>query len=176
MDDILQQAGVTKGALYHHFKNKQDLGYAVLDEVVGAWVHEHWIDPLAQGTDPVSDLLQAIQATGKCMGADGMHNGCPLNNLAQEMSPIDEGFRLRVQRIYGEWQDAIASALQRGLDLGLVDERVAPERTALFIISTIQGVVGILKNDRRPETRESLNAGLMDFLNSLRARTSGKRA
>ena len=34
LDRILDRAGVTKGALYHHFKNKLELGYAVLEEVV----------------------------------------------------------------------------------------------------------------------------------------------
>ena len=34
MSEILLKAGVTKGALYHHFENKMALGYAVVDEVV----------------------------------------------------------------------------------------------------------------------------------------------
>jgi AcrR family transcriptional regulator len=34
---ILDRAGVTKGALYHHFGSKMDLGYAVVDEVIGGW-------------------------------------------------------------------------------------------------------------------------------------------
>ena len=34
VDTILGAAGVTKGALYHHFENKESLGYAIVDEVV----------------------------------------------------------------------------------------------------------------------------------------------
>ena len=34
LTSILERTGVTKGALYHHFPNKQALGYAVLEEVV----------------------------------------------------------------------------------------------------------------------------------------------
>jgi TetR/AcrR family transcriptional repressor of nem operon len=33
LETILDGAGVTKGALYHHFENKEALGYAVVDEV-----------------------------------------------------------------------------------------------------------------------------------------------
>ena len=32
LDDVVAATGLTKGALYHHFPNKQALGYAVVDE------------------------------------------------------------------------------------------------------------------------------------------------
>ena len=31
--DIQSAAGISRGALYHHFANKQELGYAVMEEV-----------------------------------------------------------------------------------------------------------------------------------------------
>ena len=34
VDQILTQTGVTKAALYHHFRNKLELGYAVVDEIL----------------------------------------------------------------------------------------------------------------------------------------------
>jgi len=34
LDAILAAAGVTKGALYYHFDNKEALGHAVVDEVI----------------------------------------------------------------------------------------------------------------------------------------------
>ena len=33
---ILRTAGVTKGAMYHHFENKQALGYAVVEEIIAS--------------------------------------------------------------------------------------------------------------------------------------------
>jgi len=35
LDTILASTGVTKGALYYHFKSKEGLGYAVVEEVIG---------------------------------------------------------------------------------------------------------------------------------------------
>jgi TetR/AcrR family transcriptional repressor of nem operon len=40
VDAILAKAGVTKGALYYHFDNKEALGYAVVDEVIASNLHQ----------------------------------------------------------------------------------------------------------------------------------------
>ena len=42
LERILRQAGVTKGALYHHFDNKRALGYAVIDEILQSRILERW--------------------------------------------------------------------------------------------------------------------------------------
>ena len=46
LDTILASAGVTKGALYYHFKNKEALGYAVVEEVISPDVRGTWVRPL----------------------------------------------------------------------------------------------------------------------------------
>ncbi|MGA8441619.1 MAG: TetR/AcrR family transcriptional regulator, partial [Candidatus Sulfotelmatobacter sp.] len=46
LDTILASAGVTKGALYHHFKNKEALGYAVVEEIISPDVRGTWVQPL----------------------------------------------------------------------------------------------------------------------------------
>ena len=56
MDDIAEASGVTKGALYHHFPNKLQLGYAVVEEAVGPWIREHWVAPLEQASNPIDGL------------------------------------------------------------------------------------------------------------------------
>ena len=58
--------------------------------------------------------------------------GCPLNNLAQEMSPLDEGFRARINGIYHDQRRAIKEALERGIEAGNVRKNVVPERAAAF--------------------------------------------
>ncbi len=52
LDAILATAGVTKGALYYHFDNKEALGYAVVDEVIANNLHQKWVRPLRNAKNP----------------------------------------------------------------------------------------------------------------------------
>ena len=92
LDAILTQAGVTKGALYHHFRNKRELGYAVVEEVVRGKMLKRWIEPLDRAHNPIDALLGLRERTPPEEMAQLCRYGCALNNLAQEMSPVDEGF------------------------------------------------------------------------------------
>ncbi|MGA8556785.1 MAG: TetR family transcriptional regulator [Candidatus Acidiferrales bacterium] len=98
LDTILAAAGVTKGALYHHFKNKEALGYAVVEEVISPDVRGAWVRPLQSVRDPVQALIGIVQ--GISVRPEDVCGGCQLNNLAQEMSPLDAGFRKRLEIIF----------------------------------------------------------------------------
>ena len=109
---ILATARVTKGALYHHFDSKEALGYAVVDEVIASITREKWDWPLRNAENPIDALVGIVQATS--LRPEALECGCPLNNLSQEMSPLDEGFRRRTAKIFKDWHDAIAVALRHG--------------------------------------------------------------
>src|SRR5579863_4291055 len=125
VDAILAKAGVTKGALYYHFDSKEALGYAVVDEVIAEIAHDKWWHPLRNPTNPVDTLVGIIQSTS--LKSEDLRRGCALNNLAQEMSPIDEGFRKRTARLFKHWHDAIAGALRTGQKRGVVRSDVDPD-------------------------------------------------
>src|ERR1700686_1703137 len=57
LDTILASAGVTKGALYHHFDSKEALGYAIVEEIIGPDCLTKWLRPLQRGEDPIDTLI-----------------------------------------------------------------------------------------------------------------------
>ena len=164
---IVANAGITKGGLFHHFEGKNDLGYRVVDEVIRPQIEERWIKPLAQTDDPVRTLRQVLYGFG-----DSRHkklcNGCALNNLAQEMSPLDEGFRARINGIYHDQRRAVTLALERGIKAGLVKPTASPERAAAFIVAALAGMIGTAKNAQCPELLRAATEGLIDYLETLK--------
>ncbi len=168
LNNILKNTATTKGALYHHFKNKQELGYAVVDEVIYETIQVNWIEPLLKTDDPITAIQNILVESGKQMTEEDVRLGCPLNNLAQEMSPIDEGFRERISSIYTSWQDVMEAACERGKKDGNFNQEVDSKQIALLFVATLEGCMGFAKSTQSLETLMSCGQGLMERLESLR--------
>jgi TetR/AcrR family transcriptional repressor of nem operon len=166
MDAILAAAGVTKGALYHHFGSKEALGYAIVDEVIASITHDKWLHPLQNSKNPIDTLVAIVQSTS--VRPEDVERGCPLNNLAQEMSPIDEGFRKRTARVFKSWHDAIAVALREAQKRGFVRNGVNPHEAATFLIAMYEGYLSLAKNSQDPRILRSGQRNLTGHLESLR--------
>ena len=169
LETILEQAGVTKGALYHHFPDKAALGYAVVDEVVKGLLLERWLGVLEeQPGDPLSALQGMLQERLHQLQPHEVELGCPLNNLGQEMSPLDERFRRRVAATFETWTDGFAAVLRRGQEDGTVRSDVAPDRVAAFLVAAIEGSFGLAKSARSVSMLRSNLEVLSGLLECLR--------
>ena len=169
INHIVKKAGTTKGALFHHFNGKDDLGYAVLEEVIQPEMKKRWFDSLANSTDPIADLKRAFKEYRKEEIRSGLLlNGCPLNNLAQEMSPLDEGFRERIEKVYDSWRDCLAKAFARGIKAGKVREDVSPRQVATFVVAAQTGMIGTAKNAQSDALLIQAGQALFDYLDGLK--------
>ena len=173
LDRILAGAGVTKGALYHHFPDKAALGYAVVEEIVKGPVLEVYLRTLEDSADPLAALQDVLRRRADDFAAGGVELGCPLNNLAQEMSPLDETFRLRVAEALEAWTAGYTRALERAKALGVVRRDVNPARVAAFIVAAVEGSFGMAKNARSVATLRSNLDTLVSFLDTLRPARPG---
>jgi AcrR family transcriptional regulator len=169
LDSILARTGVTKGALYHHFGSKKELGYAVVEELMRQWLRDTHIRPIEQGGDPIEALKQAMQAAVETLTPEMIKFGCPLNNLCQEMSQIDEGFRLRLQHIADEWATALSEALARGQREGFVRADIDTNKVANFLVASIEGSLGSAKNAQSVDVLKDHLETLGSYLDTLRA-------
>jgi TetR/AcrR family transcriptional regulator, transcriptional repressor for nem operon len=173
IDTILAATNVTKGALYYHFENKQALGYAIVEEIVAKLPRDRWLLPLQQSKDkdPIDALIGIVQAIPA--RPRDVKGGCPLVNLAQEMSQLDEQFRKRLERIFHAWQEGIAMALRRGQHQGTVRRDLVPEETASFLIAMVEGYEVLAKNAQDAKVWNMGIRNIVGWLTSLR--TPGNR-
>ncbi len=148
VDAVLEKTGLTKGAFYHHFDSKQALGIAVVDELIHGKITDIWLDTLNQSSDPINAIQDAFEKSAECYGMEMLMLGCPLNNLAQEMSPINEEFRVHINHIFHQWHEALVGALKRGMAAGNIINDIDPVSVATFILACVEGSIGLAKNER----------------------------
>ena len=98
--------------------------------------------------------------------------GCPLNNLSQEMAPIDEGFRQRLEALYRLWRKGLARSLRHGQQHGSVRGDVDADETAAFLVGSLEGAFGLAKNAQSMDVFLECMGGLSHYLNSLRPPTA----
>jgi len=167
INTILAATNVTKGALYYHFNSKEALGYAIVDEIVAKVVHDRWLRPLLSDGHPI-DVLIGIVRRVPARPAD-VRESCPLLNLAQEMSPLDEQFRKRLERLFLAWQDGVATLLRKGQSQGTVRRDLNPDETASFLVAMVEGYASLAKNAQDTKVWEVGIRNIVGWLKSLRA-------
>jgi len=170
LDEVLAATSLTKGALYHHFPNKQALGYAVVDEVIQQTMQAMWIQPLRGAKDPLGALIDVIKQLPDNKPPEIIQYGCPLNNLAQEMSPLDEGFRQRLDHVFGEWHGATREALEQAQLQGQIRADCDCDEIATFVMAALEGCIGLAKSAQSKDRLTTCNRGLIQFLLSLKTR------
>ena len=128
-----------------------------------------WFDPLADSIDPIADVKSTVRQFVKEEQANGgLVQGCPLNNLAQELSPLDEGFRKRIEGVYAAWRESLEAAFARGIKSGKVSKAISPRNAAAFVVAALAGIIGTAKTAQSEELLKQAGEGLFDYLDSVR--------
>jgi AcrR family transcriptional regulator len=173
IDTILAATNVTKGALYHHFESKEALGYAIVEEIIAKLVHDRWLLPMLGDGDPIDILIGIVRRLP--VRPQDIRNSCPLLNLAQEMSPLDEQFRKRLERLFLAWQEGVATLLRKGQSQGTVRRELNPDETASFLVAMVEGNASLAKVAQDAKVWEVGIKNIVEWLKSLRVPGNRKR-
>jgi TetR/AcrR family transcriptional repressor of nem operon len=165
LSTILNRCGISKGALYYHFTNKIELGYAVFEENFVPLFLDTW-QPALSHDDPIEGLCQFFTSMCNQMNCSEVVCGCPLNNLCEEMANVDEGFRLRILSMQEKLNALIVTALMR------VKDDLRPElkftQVAYFIVATFHGSTSLSKSSRNKELFQQVISELCLYIRSLK--------
>src|SRR6266699_3321169 len=173
IDTILAATNVSKGALYYHFDSKEALGYAIVEEIIAKLVRDRWLRPLLSNGQPIDILIVIVRRTP--VRPEDVRAGCPLLNLAQEMSPLDEQFRKRLERIFLAWREGVATLLRKGQTQGTVRRDLNPDEAASFLIAMVEGYVSLAKNAQDAKVWKVGIRNIVGWLRSLRAPRQSRR-
>ncbi len=167
VDDIVKKTSLTKGAFYHHFPTKLELGYALVDDVIKPMIIDRWIHPLAEYDNPPEGILEQLKKLiGKATPAQ-LKLGCPLNNLVQEMAPVDAEFKKRLQAALVLWIDEMEKELRRAKQKGYLKADVNTRHVAHFVVMAHEGFYGMLKGLDDARAFEALYDSLRRYFQTI---------
>lgn len=144
LSDIEVACGLTKGAIYGHFGNKDALAIACFD---------HNIAPLQKG------LIRALSSTGNShdklkasirfyrehFDEVASKGGCPLMNTSIEADDTLPFLKERVQQSISNWQEELVALIGRGKAEGCIETKVDAAQFATSMIGMIEGGILLAK-------------------------------
>jgi len=140
IDDILATTQVTKGAFYYHFKNKEEMGIALIEEAMHTEIWPGIQSSLSSSSnfrDNIYKMMDKLLFKHPFMTVE---HGCPAVNLIQEMAPLNEAFRLALKKSLNKWERAIEAEIIRGQETGQLARSHDAKQIALHIITLYHGV------------------------------------
>lgn len=168
IDDILATTQVTKGAFYYHFRNKDEMGLAIIEEIMKPALAEGLIEPLLRQPDPLKAIYDMMY--GLLMKNDFLkvEHGCPAANLTQEMTPWNEDFSKALEELTQQWQKVMSAAIEKGKKDGLVRKDVHAKQVTLFVMSGYWGIRNFGKLENSKSVYLPFLKALKQYLDALR--------
>jgi AcrR family transcriptional regulator len=155
-DKEIARLKITKGAFYHYFPNKSELGYAVVDEVMLPFYEQKWAS-LANIETGVADALIAALEHEKTKATEtSIKRGDVLTNMILEMSHSDDLFRQKLEVVNEVQVKIIQKAIMAGRIAGELKNQTDARSMALFIVGQLMGCYTISKVRASKETFVSM--------------------
>ncbi|AXG74127.1 TetR/AcrR family transcriptional regulator [Flavobacterium arcticum] len=168
IDDILATTQLTKGAFYYHFKNKDEMGVAIINELMKPVLTNNFIELLENERNPLDAIYSLMHSLLLENDFLKVEFGCPAANFTQEMTPWNNDFSSALNEITQQWNNVMIGVIEKGKNKGLVRSDVDAKQVTMFVISGYWGVrnFGKLENNKNaylPYLKE-----LRNYLNTLR--------
>lgn len=146
LEEVLGTAQVSKGAFFHQFRDREDLGFAVLDwhmdrrrQLLDAIEQE--LSPDKQ-TDPLQRVFRRLDAIAEMVRRrEGRKGGCIIGNMSTALSDCHDGFRKRLAECFDEMAQEFIPHLQAAARQGRVTRRTNTSELARYVVTVIEGAI-----------------------------------
>jgi AcrR family transcriptional regulator len=148
--DIVRDAKISGGALAHHFPTKKAIALAVIGERVAAEIGSTWIEKVEAAPSVAAGILQVFEDVIAQLEGAARITGCPLNNLALELSLADKDFRGAIAKEYDAWRKAIQRRIETEERSGGAAYAAGDAAGfATYVVAVFSGAIAIAKAEQR---------------------------
>ena len=174
VSQILAASGAGSSSLYHFFGSKEELLAAVLDRY-GERLDEEIVGPSRAATDdPIERVFRILDFYRVLLDATGCRLGCPIGNLAGEVSDTHLWLCAKLAELFAVWRRAVASCLREAAPR--LRRGVDAEEVAVFVLAVMEGGVMQARVERSLRPFEISVERLREYLRSLTTETHAKEA
>ncbi|WP_207259748.1 TetR/AcrR family transcriptional regulator [Desulfovibrio sp. Huiquan2017] len=141
LKDILRAAGVPKGSFYFYFDSKKAFGIEMVNYF--GMMFRGIIDGARNDPSltPLEQLRKIFDGFAAHFAAHGYTRGCPVGNLAQEMSDLSEPFRIRLIQALDGMASGLAAILDKAKARGEIPADMDTRETAIFMVEAWHGAI-----------------------------------
>lgn len=169
INDVMRATKMSKGAFYHHYKNKQQLGIEVIELKILKRVYNGMILPLQKNGNAIEILESTFLNRIKSFPFYDKQHGCPMNNFINEIGNYETSYQLALKKIVEQWKKALITLIEKGKTENCIKKEIPSESVAIYLISAFEGIRGIRKVYNDDVIIDQYIAGLALYLHQLKA-------
>lgn len=163
VDDVITSAGLSgKSHFYHYFRSKESLGHEVMARQFDVLAERGLAILRDSSLDPLERLYVFIDSVVALQAERGGRSASPFGALATEMAGMDEGFRVRIARVFRSWTEEIAGLLTLVKDR--LEDEAEPLRLARFVVATLEGATTMARMKRDVSLMQGVATDLKRFV------------
>ncbi len=168
IDEIVAAARLTKGAFFHHFTNKANMGLAVITEYMQGTTEASMLEAIQNAEDPLGEIVRLMQHLLLESPALQAQYGCPHHNLVQEMAPLDPRFKEALLTITETVEDRLVAMLRQAQQQGQIRPDVDVNQVVLFLFVGYAGIRNLGKLYNNTDRYEAYLKLLKNYFDGLR--------
>jgi len=146
IDDIVADAGQSKGAFFHYFKSKKDVTLLALEK----YAREEIFLPIDMHFNQHKSIKEFLLSWAhEKYREDSLRNhkgGCMLGSLAQDFADTDKDIRELCLKLFLEWENLLVSHFRGAEKTGTL--LMEPRQFARVIIANYQGLMLSIKTHK----------------------------
>ena len=142
LSDITSATGITKGAIYGNFKNKDEVASAAFEKGVSIITQQIAKRVRVEKTAP-KKLKAIIEYYEEYINNPPIPGGCPILNSSIEADDNLSFLRSKIIRSIALIKDALIKIINRGIVERQIKKDVDAEEFAIFFYATIEGAISL---------------------------------
>ncbi|AWV97419.1 TetR/AcrR family transcriptional regulator [Arcticibacterium luteifluviistationis] len=169
IDKIMKETALSKGAFYHHFKSKKEIGLAVISLKIQKRVVDGMISPLKKTGDAFNLIEHVFITRLKAFTLFEKQHGCPMNNFINELGDHEFAYQTALKNIIELWRNTLIQLIERGKLENSIKQDTQSEALAIYLISAFEGIRGLRKLYNDDAVLDNFLTGLSSHLKQIKA-------